>query len=142
KSCSRPCCTSSSCDPQAGFVCWTSPEGGVSFCRDASAIGRSLPGTAASGQPCEEDSACRSGRCDEGTCADLCCSSTSCVSADGTCRFGKRAESFGFFCAPTPAGKRSFAAVCTDDDDCVSGLCIPFRDGVQRCSSPCCSSGD
>jgi hypothetical protein len=141
--CSRPCCSSFSCgDPDRGSVCWTPPAGGVSFCVDARSLQRAEPGTAASGEFCQDGSDCRSGRCAKSTCVDPCCSNRSCVSTRGTCRFGHEGADRGFFCGPTPTGNVGFAAPCSRDDDCLSGVCLDFGDNVQRCSSPCCHSGD
>src|SRR5262249_18783222 len=104
KVCSRPCCSSEGCNPEAGFVCWTPPSGGVSFCRAAVAIGRDVPGAASPGAPCAAGTKCRSGLCGTtGECLDFCCSDTSCAAAGKTCQLGKRDGVIGFFCAPPAA---------------------------------------
>ena len=42
-SCSRPCCSSDDCGPDAHYVCAIMPSGGGSVCRPASEIGRARP---------------------------------------------------------------------------------------------------
>jgi hypothetical protein len=136
KRCSRPCCSSISCDPTTGFVCWAPPTGGASFCVDPALVGLAKGGIAASGQSCNNDSDCRSGSCAaDGTCLDSCCSDTSCAASDSTCQFGERGRARGFFCAPRPKDKSPFLADCKTDDDCDSGICLK-----NRCSAPCCNS--
>jgi hypothetical protein len=136
KRCSRPCCSSSGCDPAAGFICWAPSTGGASFCVDAVLVGRAIGGVAASGERCSTDGDCRSGSCDSGgTCVDPCCSDTSCAASQGTCQFGKRDGTGGFFCAPPPSDTRPFLADCKLDTDCASGLCHELR-----CVTPCCNS--
>jgi hypothetical protein len=135
KRCSRPCCSSSGCDPAAGFVCWAPSTGGASFCIDAALVGRAKGGVTASGSPCASDGDCRSGRCDSnGTCVDACCSDTSCAASHGTCQFGERGDISGFFCAPPKKGL-PFLADCTSDDVCASRLCYK-----SHCVIPCCNS--
>jgi hypothetical protein len=135
KRCSRPCCSSLGCDPAESFVCWAPSTGGASFCLDAGLVGRAKGGVGASGELCERHSDCRSGYCDlNGTCVDSCCSDTSCAASRGTCQFGARDDTQGFFCAP-PTDGRPYLEDCTTDDECASGLCHE-----TRCAIPCCNS--
>jgi hypothetical protein len=140
--CSRPCCTSGDCDPDARFVCWIAPNGAGGFCRASSDVGRAEGGSGKPAAPCEDDGDCRSGRCDAGRCADTCCSDTPCSVAGGACRFGVGPDGDeAFWCAAPPQDAKPRYAPCDTDAECASGLCIPLApDGGKRCSVPCCDS--
>lgn len=141
--CSRPCCTSSDCDPQRAFVCASPPGGGPGFCREAAVMDIVNDiGKAKAGAVCAHDEDCRSGRCD-GVCSDGCCSDTACAEGAGACKFDESPPDgvpAGFACALPGPDKKARYAPCSDDDDCASGLCLAL-DGIdKRCSSPCCTS--
>ena len=142
--CSRPCCTSSDCDPQRRFVCASPPGGGGRFCREAALLGVTSGGPFPAGSTCTHDEDCRSGRCDlaGSVCLDTCCSDTSCAAGLGSCHFGELVigEAPTFACTSKVTGKAPRYAPCSEDDDCASGLCVAFPGGEGRCSSPCCSS--
>lgn len=155
--CSRACCTSSDCDPDTLFVCWSAPHGAGSFCRSASDVGRAEGGSRRPLDACVHDADCRSGRCHEGRCADTCCSDTSCAVKGGACSFGPgpsvgldagpgpgpEPDSEGFWCRAPSVDKKPRYATCLVDGDCASGLCIRLAPGNDlRCSVPCCSSAE
>jgi hypothetical protein len=143
--CSRACCTSSDCDPDALFMCWSAPHGAGSFCRSAPEIGRAEGGDRRALAACAHGAECRSGLCHDGRCADTCCSDTSCVAEGGACRFGAAPdhEVEGFWCNAPPVEKKPRYATCEADADCASGLCVRFTaGGEQRCSAPCCASSE
>lgn len=138
--CTRGCCTSADCGG-ANSVCWPSPLGG-SVCRLASNIGRSTPGTAAAGEPCNQDGDCRSGRCgSDGTCVDTCCSDADCTStAAPDCVFTLPQNGVGSFtCAA--GGNAAPLQTCNANSDCKNGLCLNTS-VLPLCAGPCCSSND
>jgi len=143
--CSRACCASSDCDPDALFVCWNAPHGAGSFCRAAADVGRVEPGAAHTLAACQSGAECRSGLCREGVCADTCCSDTGCNAEGGACRFGAapHGDVEGFWCAAPPQDRKPRYALCQDDAECASGLCVRFSPGNdRRCSTPCCTSAE
>ena len=146
--CSRTCCTSADCDPDPLFVCWSSPHGAGAFCRNAADVGRTSVGAHRALAACDADADCRSGLCRAGSCADTCCSDTSCADEGGACLFGPEPGdqtdgAQGFWCSPPRVLRKQRYAVCTDDDDCASGLCVRFAPGNElRCSVPCCASAE
>lgn len=145
--CSRACCTSSDCDPDALFVCWSAPHGAGSFCRSALEVDRAEGGPRKPRDPCLLDVDCRSGRCHEGRCADTCCSDTGCGAEGGVCRFGPGPDpgpgTEGFWCSASPLDKKPRYAGCAADAECASGLCVRFAPGDEkRCSVPCCASAE
>lgn len=143
--CARPCCSSSDCDPQGGFVCWSSKIGGGNFCRAATSVGREPPGSGLTGTACSANTECRSGVCDpSGECVDTCCSDATCsLSASGAqCRVWPTAlaEGGSVWTCGAPPGTKKVYEVCAGDDDCASGLCEPLGDLGSRCVAPCCAS--
>jgi hypothetical protein len=142
KACSRPCCTSSDCDPEERFVCWAPPGLAGGVCVAAGAIERGATGARKPWESCAKDADCRSGRCVGHRCIDTCCSDTSCVAGGGACRFGQPepGDAPSFYCAPPMKEKLPRYAICAKDDDCASGLCVDLGVGL-RCAAPCCGSG-
>jgi hypothetical protein len=141
--CSRPCCESSDCDPDARFVCWVAPDGVGGFCRAASDVGRTGGGAGRAGASCDGGAACRSGLCAAGRCADTCCSDTGCAATGDACRYGSgpALEAAGFWCMEPATGKKGRYDACEQDVDCASGLCLAIEpDPTRRCTVPCCDS--
>jgi hypothetical protein len=141
--CSRPCCTSSDCDPDGNAVCWLPPAGGGAFCRTAVDVGRVPGGTLEPLAQCTSGGDCRSGLCTNHRCADTCCSDTSCAGAGGACSFDgpPSVEAMGFWCS-APTGGLGRYALCTSDADCATGLCVDFGNKLPQCTSTCCSSAE
>ena len=147
KRCSRTCCTSSDCDPDAQFVCELSPAAGGGFCRAAAEVQRGAVGSGKPMSPCSSPAECRSGLCADHHCVDTCCSDTSCAAgAQGvaSCRFGAPVptEPPGFWCAFPAGGKLPPYQTCKIGSECASGFCGPFGTGNSACLPPCCSSTD
>jgi hypothetical protein len=142
KRCSRPCCASSDCSPDADSVCWVPPVGGGAFCMGATDVGRGAPGTRGPLATCSSGADCRSGLCPNGTCTDTCCSDTNCA-PNGMCRVAgpPSADALGFWCGPA-LGTVSPGGPCTTDADCATGLCLDFGLKQLTCSMPCCRSSD
>lgn len=85
--CTRPCCSSSDCNPRPDAVCWVPPKGRAGFCRVGREVDRDEVGTRLAGEECSEDGDCRSGICsDTGVCVDACCSDTDCAATGMTCQ--------------------------------------------------------
>ncbi len=138
--CSRPCCSSSGCDPDTNFVCWSPAVGGGDFCVAGAILGRNNLGEREPGVACSSGADCRSGDCSKGHCNDPCCTDTNCAASHRTCQFGKVVDTFAWTCEP-PNTKQPTYASCSSDDQCASGLCIAVG-GKLRCSVPCCSSSE
>jgi hypothetical protein len=141
--CSRTCCISSDCDPDAQFVCWIPPHGPSSFCRSADEIDRAPGGALGVMASCKVNGDCRSGRCSGGACTDTCCSDTDCAARHGVCRVDgpPRLDALGFGCGPPPGSAGRYMS-CQSDADCASGLCVDFGDKRPICSSSCCTSSE
>ncbi|HVY48829.1 MAG TPA: hypothetical protein VHB21_23230 [Minicystis sp.] len=137
RACSRPCCSSSACDPQTNFVCWASETGGGNFCIQADLLGRFFVGARKAGAACDTGKDCRSGACAGHHCADPCCSDTNCA-LEAICRLVSTSGTQTWTCAKPPM-KKQVNEPCSSDDQCASGLCIYLGDR-ERCSQPCCSS--
>jgi hypothetical protein len=145
KRCSRACCQSGDCDPDALFVCWSAPRGAGSVCRSALEVGRVEGGARRALTTCVSDVDCRSGLCEHGRCADTCCSDTACAAGGGACSFGPapNGEVPGFWCSAPPVDKKPRYAICATDAECATGLCVRFSPGNdKRCSTPCCASSE
>ncbi len=134
--CSTTCCSSADCGVGTGLVCAVLGPGKI--CVPAELWGRSRPGARFAGDACDKDGECRSGECSGpgGHCVDACCSDAECAVFGGACR----ESGAGWTCQPEPDPKPKFPAPCEHDDDCSSGLCLPWGDGALRCTDPCCSS--
>lgn len=134
--CSRPCCSSADCGAGTDLVC--APLGPGKLCVPADALARGDVGGRSAGEPCERGSDCRSGECSptHRACVDTCCSDAECAPFGGACRAGPA----GWSCEPAAAPKTTYPLACKVDEECTSGLCLAWDDGVQRCSAPCCSS--
>jgi hypothetical protein len=118
------------------LVC--APLGPGKLCVPADALGRGDLGGRSAGEPCERASDCRSGECSptHRACVDTCCSDAECAPFGGACRAGPA----GWACEPAAGPKITYPLACKVDEECTSGLCLEWNDGVQRCSTPCCSS--
>jgi len=137
--CTRPCCTSSDCDPSS--VCFATSAGG-NYCMPPQWLSRSLTlGNRIGGQACNADSDCRSGLCSSNVCADTCCSMARAGSqcAPGTtCRFSAFPGvgfdmHFAAHCA-APAGLGADGVACRALTDCQSGFCDALS---LVCRAPC-----
>lgn len=143
--CSRPCCSSSDCDPRADFVCAPLPSGGGDFCVQAGAVGRGATGGAMVGDPCQTGADCRSGACEGSRCADVCCSDTNCglgglgCSLGATPAAGPATASTTWVCADHGSALDDLAP-CGANEECASGLCLVLAN-QKRCVPPCCGSG-
>lgn len=137
--CTRGCCTSADCG--AGGVCWPSTLGGP-VCRLASNVGRSTPGTAAAGEPCKQNTDCRSGLCgSDGRCVDTCCTDADCPdTAAPDCMYASTPNGVGSFeCAQ--GGSAGPMQPCNANSDCKSGMCLTNAT-FAMCTAPCCGSKD
>jgi len=132
--CSRGCCSSADC-PEPGSVCFPTP-GGFGACVPVQLVGRTNPGSGASGAACSADSSCRSAACVDGRCQDTCCSDSEC-SGGTMCTLATLAGSTqkAFLCATPPGGAGTFQS-CSAQTDCTSGLCA----GKGYCVPTCCNS--
>jgi hypothetical protein len=143
RTCSRPCCTSSDCDPVTAAVCWVPDGGSGGFCRLGADVdvGRPEVGAHLAGMPCSRDGDCRSGRCRAALCLDSCCSDTNCAAAGAACRLSTATPSTGasWTCQPVDPTTRGDFEACRVDADCSSGICASLGVG-RRCTIPCCSS--
>ena len=136
--CSRPCCASSSCDPDDKFVCWSPDVGGGDFCVAATILGREQLGHGEPGVACTGGASCRSGLCVGGHCSDPCCTDTNCAASERTCpvRRGTTARSPGRATRPTtsgrPTGEAARRMISARPDSASPSAAKP------RCSVPCC----
>jgi hypothetical protein len=136
--CSHPCCSSADCGTGAGadMVCVALGPGKT--CVPAARLGRFPTGAGFGGEPCDEGSECRSGACSGqgGFCLDGCCSDVECGLFGDACRMAAG----GWTCLPRTDAKKPYLFGCGADKECLSGLCVEWPDGLDRCSEPCCSS--
>jgi hypothetical protein len=139
KRCSRPCCTSAECDPDATSVCWSPPVGGGNFCMSAAELGRGHAGKATAGAACMTSGECRSGSCVDQMCADPCCSDTDCAPAGKSCH-PDAMNPATLTCASADIGLTLYAR-CANDAACASELCLSVG-GELRCAATCCSSSE
>lgn len=124
--CATPCLGGASACP-IGEICLTD-EGGCGICVDPSA----RPTGRLSGEPCDADARCASGRCTAFRGASIC---TRACSGDGDCSAGFRCE-LGE-CVPGPRAQ-PFER-CERGADCIDGACIE-RQGARFCA-PSCGEG-
>lgn len=140
--CTRPCCSSSDCDPSAAAVCWIPDGAAFGFCRVGAEVGRPRIGVGSAGEPCAGGFECRSGVCAAGACVDTCCSDAGCAAGGGTCQLSHGLVSGGeaWACLPARAGTKGPLEPCAQDKECASAACLDIG-GELRCAAPCCGSG-
>ncbi|MGH7285412.1 MAG: hypothetical protein ACRELY_28145, partial [Polyangiaceae bacterium] len=114
---------------------------GGRYCLDASAAGRSAPGTGPGGASCGDGTACRSGLCTNGKCVDTCCSDADCPQGGFACTYQTISGHDGFWCGKPGSDNDPGNSVCDGDSNCHSDFCVDIGDPRGgTCIQPCCTS--
>jgi len=135
--CTQPCCHEESCP--IGFGCQQLQAS--RYCLPARIYPAGTTFSTRTGDPCTSAGQCRSGICDQsaGFCRGTCCTDAECLAAP--CHWSLTGSSLRTFCDPLAilGGDGRTGQACFSENDCRSGICVPYPDGA-RCADLCCST--
>jgi hypothetical protein len=146
--CGTSCCMKSDCSGEECASSTTSFGGSVPSCQPG--------GGGGDGDNCDEDTDCDDGVCasdgegdTECVSSNTCCSDTDCAGVGGACQWVTVNDADGSSmpvfrsCLDMGTGNKPTGDPCSDDTDCVDGLCLKLPgQTASLCTQACCNDAN